>query len=228
LSRLRVLLCDRAFEAGLEVQDLVEIGRIVSPLGAALQTDDPNGLAQLRLLWSLRPTRPWDRFGRSTTVFELAADPDAGMTRLARYPDLLLTFEDRPLIHLCVRGIVFMDTIFNNPPQTIEVVSRHMFPDRGFELFLDRHSFRFPTEPDAVARRLERLFRYWEQEIRPQVQAVRRWRSPVVSKTLRAQNAVPCPECHKPVLAKIGEVGISMEVAPDIEPPRRPTKKNVG
>src|SRR5262249_18059299 len=93
LARLRALLCDRAFEAGLEVQDLIEIGRGVPSLGAALQTSEPDVLAHLRLLWSLRPTRPWDRFGKNASVYELAPEPASSRGLLAKYPDLLLTFE---------------------------------------------------------------------------------------------------------------------------------------
>src|SRR5262249_7989970 len=63
LARLRVLLCDRAFEAGLEVLDLLEAGHAAPALGDVLEISNTDALAQLRLLWSLRPRRPWDRCG---------------------------------------------------------------------------------------------------------------------------------------------------------------------
>jgi hypothetical protein len=220
-ARLRVLLCDRAFEAGLEVQDLEEIGRVVPALGAALQTEDPVGLAHLRLLWSLRPTRPWDRYGQAATAFEIAADHDLGRARLGKWPDLLLWVEGTPPMQLCVRGVAFMDKVFPQPVRTIEVVSRHLFQDKGYDLVLDREYFRFPADPEPAARRLEKFFRYFFHEFRPQVPGVARWRSPAVSKMLRTHNAVPCPECHRPVLARPGEVGLSMEVADDLAPPAR-------
>jgi hypothetical protein len=224
-ARLRVLLCDRAFEAGLEVQDLMEIGRVTSSLGAALKTDDTEGLAHLRLLWSLRPNRPWDRFGKTATVFEQAADAETSETRLAKYPDLLFTVEENPIMHVCVRGVVVQEEIFTAPPRTIEVVSRQLLLQAGHELILDERSFFLPDDPEPVARRLERLFRYFFHEFRGLVPAVSRWRSPAVSRTLRAQNAVPCPQCRQPVLVRRGEVGIGMEVAPDLEPPARSPAK---
>ncbi len=58
LARLRVLLCDRAFEAGFEVRNLLDAGQTAPALGAVLTTADVASLAALRLLWSLRPTRP--------------------------------------------------------------------------------------------------------------------------------------------------------------------------
>src|SRR5205085_7896074 len=75
LARLRVLLCDRAFEAGFEVRNLQDAGHNAPSLGAVLNTDEPTALAGLRLVWSLRPTRPWDRCGEASSAFELAADP---------------------------------------------------------------------------------------------------------------------------------------------------------
>src|SRR5262249_40405869 len=57
LARLRILLCDRAFEAGFEVQSLIDAGIHAPALGTVLGTLRPRALAALRLLWSLRPTR---------------------------------------------------------------------------------------------------------------------------------------------------------------------------
>jgi hypothetical protein len=221
LARLRVLLCDRAFEAGLEVQDLIEIGRVTPPLAAALKTDDVQGLGHLRLLWSLRPSRPWDRFGQTVSVFELAADPDTDRTRLDRYPDLLLTVEEKPVIHVCAGGIALLDEVFTQPPRSVEVVAQRPLGEAGFELVLDDRRLAFATDPEATARRLERLLRYFFHDFRSQVPAVLRWRSPAVSRTLRVQNAVPCPQCHQPVVVRLGDVGISMDVAGDLEPPAR-------
>ncbi len=219
LARLRVLLCARAFAAGLEVQDLVEVGRVCPALGAALKTDDPQGLAHLRLLWSLRAADPWGRFGKAVTVFDLAADPESGRLRLARYPDLLVAIEDAPGIEVCGRGLVFMDQVLGRLPRAVEVVARK--DGKGYELVVEQLRFPFADDPEETARRLERVARLFFLEFRPQVAAVHRWRAPLVSKTLRSQNAVPCPECHRPVLARVGDVGIPMEVAGDVEPPLR-------
>src|SRR5262249_23568981 len=90
LARLRVRLCERAFEAGLEVRDLLEFGQTAPALGDVLDIHQPQRLAQLRLLWSLRPSQPWHHWGEAITVFELAADPEAGARLLGKYPDLLL------------------------------------------------------------------------------------------------------------------------------------------
>ena len=72
LARLRILLCDQAFEAGYEVSTLVEAAQDLPALASVLGTDTPRSLAALRLLWSQRPTRPWDRLGDARTAFDLA------------------------------------------------------------------------------------------------------------------------------------------------------------
>ena len=90
LARLRILLCDRAFESGFEIRTLLDAGQTAPALGAVLKTDAPQVLAALRLLWSLRPTRPWDRLGVNVlTAFELAADPDHG-SELIDHADVIL------------------------------------------------------------------------------------------------------------------------------------------
>src|SRR5262249_33831586 len=88
-ARLRLLVGDHAFAGGLEMRHLAEAGAIAPALAELLRTDDPADLARLRLLWSLRAGRPWDRCGPAHTAFELAAEPDTGKL-LTDYPDLLL------------------------------------------------------------------------------------------------------------------------------------------
>ena len=53
-ARVRVLLCDRAFEAGFEVSDLLDSAKTAPSLAAVLEINKPQQLAGLRYLWSLR------------------------------------------------------------------------------------------------------------------------------------------------------------------------------
>jgi hypothetical protein len=50
LARLRILVCDHAFEAGFEVQNLLDAGQTAPALGAVLDTAHLENLAALRLL----------------------------------------------------------------------------------------------------------------------------------------------------------------------------------
>jgi hypothetical protein len=216
-ARLRVLLCDAAFEAGFELRDLLEAGETAPALGKALGTADPEGLARLRLLWSLRASRPWDRHGEADTVFDLAADPAEGGL-LRRYPDLLLRHElparfgaDKDggpaYVLLCGCGVVLRRTVLTRVPHDVAVWAR----DGRYELVVDEYRFWFDSDPDVVAARLERWCRYHFDEFLPAAAAVPGWHSPDATAVLRAWGTVRCPDCGRPLLPRAGEVGVPLE-----------------
>lgn len=208
LARLRVLLCDRAFEGGLEVGDLLEAGRAAPALGAVLGVQKPEGLAMLRLLWSLRPHRPWERWGEAVSVFELADDPQAGRDLLNQYPDLLLVQQDAPMIVLTGRGVFFEDTLFHDEPPGVSLQRRRDERMDEFIVNIGEHRFWYPHEPAGLVGRLERMFRYYFHQFLPQVPEVYSWRAPGPPRMLRLQETVVCPHCRLTVLPRLGEVGI--------------------
>jgi hypothetical protein len=220
-ARLRALLCDRAFEAGFEVRNLLDAGQKAPALGAVLATGDAPGLAALRLLWSLRPTRPWDRCGDPWTVYDLAADPRRAEL-LGRYPDLLLgqeepdwlvaapgvTDPEAAHIRFCVRGIYLQGILFTERPRVVEVNARWRYSD----LVLGEHRFRSPGQLDALALRMERWFRYAFSEFLPTLPNVEKWPAPDRLAVLRAWGMIHCPECQRPFLPRVGEVGVSLQL----------------
>jgi hypothetical protein len=222
LARLKVLLCDRAFEAGFEVSDLIEIGQSYPAIGAVLQVATPNGLAQLRLLWSMRETKPWDRATEAATVFERAPRRDA--TRLfTLFPDMLLIHEhdgykvvhavrkEEPAtlrIVTCGRGVALQEVLFERKPSVIEVSSRQAAGH--YEMRVGSETFRFSADASFVAERLERFFRFLFNEFLPKTGEVMSWRSPDFGAKLRARGAKPCPECKRPVLPRRGGVAYSI------------------
>jgi hypothetical protein len=220
LVRLRILLCDRAFEAGFEVRNLLDAGQHAPALGRILGTDKVTNLAALRLLWSLRPTRPWDRCGDPLTVFDLAADPQ-GADLLGRFPDLLLwqrepewlvaapgDTEPKPTqILFCVRGVFLQGVLFSTPPHVVEVNARWRYND----LILGEQRFRSSAPLDMLALRMERWFRYAFSDFLPALPRVEKWQAPDRLAILRAWGAVSCPECHRQLLPRVGQVGIPLE-----------------
>jgi len=221
--RLRVLLCDRAFEAGFEATNLLDIGRTRPVLGEILGTDDLNGLAALRLLWSQRPARPWDHCGEARTVFDLAADA-VHADLLGRRPDLLL-WQREPLwivaaeggeepmqpaeILLCAGGVWLQDVRFTEAPTVVEETHTPF----GGQLTLGKHRFRGAGEIDALARRMERWFRFAFNDFLPRITSVATWRSPERAAILRAWGAAPCPECGRYLLARLGAIGVALDEA---------------
>jgi hypothetical protein len=211
LLRLHILLCDRAFEAGFEVRNLVEAGQVAPTLGAVLQTENADGLARLRLLWSLRASRPWDRCGEDARLgFEFAEDPDSADV-LQRWPDLLLyqpTTNPRAEFVVCGRGVVFEGNLFREKPKSIQAIARRLHGGTGHELVIDGEVFRFRTDAEWLGWRLEEWFAVWQKQFaHEKVEGVHDWRSPAVTANLLARETVPCPECRRPVLTRAGQVG---------------------
>ncbi len=219
LVRLRTLLLNRAFETGFEVRNLLDAGQTAPTLGVVLGTGDPGGLARLRLLWSLRPRRPWESCGEATTAFALATDPEGGEI-LGKYPDLLLYQPASGLagveqtrgaeIVVCGRGIFFEDTLFTEPLRSIEVITKRSAAGESYVLVLGEHRFVFRSSPDPIAAHVEKWFRYYFGEFVPQIAEVYRWKSPHVGAILRAWGTVPCPDCKRTLLPRAGEVAITL------------------
>jgi hypothetical protein len=221
-ARIRVLVCERAFEAGFEVADLLEAGETSPSLGR-LVGRDAVALAQLRLLWSLRPRRPWDRFGSALTVFEVADQIDS-LETFSVYPDLLLLAEVPALpsllangersaragVALCAEGVHFQETLFTEFPRTIEVLARPS-PKGRYELVVGETRFRFSADPEPVASQLERWLRYYFGEFRSQVKDVGKWPSPDLAAVLRARGSVTCSECGCVILPRTGELALSLD-----------------
>jgi len=225
LARLRILLCERAFEAGFEVRDLLAAGISAPALGEVMRTGRAEELCRLRLLWSLRPQRPWDSLGPTVTAFDLARGAKDRRNRsprasevletwevLVEHPDLLLATNGGELLLLRGRGIFFEETLFTELPRSIEVkAKRYGKSVRFYELILGDRRFEFRDDPVDLGLKLERWFRYWFGEFLPQATHVLGWRSPGLPATFRLHKTVACPECRRELMPRIGDLGVLVE-----------------
>jgi hypothetical protein len=206
-DRLRVLVCDAAFEAGLEVRGLIDAGRVAPALGEILRVDEPRGLAELRLLWSWRAQAPWERWSKAITVFELANEGEYGRALLAKYPDLLLLDPDIPPVFLRGRGLVFQERLFTEQGR-VEKKVRRDFNKTDYELVVNGTRLPFTADPTAIFSRLDRWFRYHFNEFSPQVEPVYSWPPPPGSKPLHFEEPAACPECGRLLVTRAGDVGV--------------------
>jgi hypothetical protein len=209
MARLRILVCARAMNSGYEVIDLIRVGRAFPPLGGLLRLE-PSGLAKLHLLWSLQRRRPWERIARAPTVFELARDPEA-LASLEESPDLLLADAQYP-ISLTARGVSLQGTLFAQMPESIAVRENREFQDGGFELVIADRRFHYRTDPEDVAARVEQWLRFYFGDFLPQAYAHQYRSSPDVLARVQVVNSVLCPECKRPFLPQVGEVGVRQEL----------------
>lgn len=179
-ARLRVLLCAAAFEAGLEVHDLIEVCLTAPALGQILDVKHAGSLAKLRLLWNLRSGRPWDRCGEAFTVFELAGHAKLIGRQLEQVPDLLLwqagpevDLDEPPAsVGICDRGVVYAGTILTQLTGPVQVSAKKRSGRAGFEMTAGSATFWFRQDPQEAARRLEAWCQFCFREFQPQALAL--------------------------------------------------------
>ena len=110
-------------------------------------------------------------------------------------------------ILVCVGGVWLQEVRFTETPGVVEE-ARKLF---GGELALGKHRFRGPGEIDALARRMERWFRFTFNDFLPRTAGVRTWQSPERAAILRAWGAAPCLECGRFLLPRVGAVGVALD-----------------
>lgn len=219
-ARLRILVCDRAFEAGFEVRTLLDAGQTAPALGELLRLNNPRELAALRLLWSLRPSRPWERCGPVQTVFELAGDP-GNEARLVAMPDMLFFQMDRhwpaernedraelPFrVVVRVSGLQVQDELFAEAPAAIRLKGRL----DGSELIVGSKHFHSSGDLEDLAKRVEAWSWFFFTTFSPKLAEVLNWQPPQTEAQWRAWGAVACPECGRPALPRVGEMAVLLE-----------------
>jgi hypothetical protein len=209
--RLRVLLCQRAFDAGLEVRELLDLGRLQGTLSRTLDLKQTEYIAHLRLLRTLQATRPWERVGRATAIFEIVKHHREAAALLERLSDVVLRVDNVPGLYLCGRGVNFEGAWILEPPQQIDIIDRSLFAEGGFHLVIGSNRFWYAEDPTPVVSRLEKWLRYFFRDFRPQLAGVYRGRSPAAARRLLARNGVRCPDCRRRVLPVLGELGITAD-----------------
>lgn len=215
-ARLRALLCEQAFECGLGVWDIVEIGRALPQLGVALGTDDVDGLARLCYLWEQRQVRPWQSCGQAATVFELARNAELSAQILATASDLLLYYRlpaqagyaSEPLV-LSGRGMVYRDAVVREPADEVRVRPCEEWRGGGYEVRLGQHRLRFTEPPGPIVERLKAWANFWLGEFLPRADGVLKYRASERLRTLLGPAVVKCPACAKPVIPLAGQVGVT-------------------
>jgi hypothetical protein len=206
-ARLRILLCDHAFEAGLENSDLIATGETAPVLGACLQINDSDGLARLRLLWSMRARCPWLSWSNPVSAFEMAARPEREASLLGIYPDLLLLDGRDPQLILAGRGVVLGGTVFTSAPPVSEVRPLRDVPGPVDEILVGNMRLGVQGEPREAIRRLQSCFRFAFEEFEPNVAPTYRWQAPNGPKDLHYEQAVRCQSCRCLLLPRPGDVG---------------------
>ncbi len=205
LIRLQALVIERAAAIGVDAADLAEVGRLQPALGQLLGSGDHDHLSQWQCLCYLR-SRPTAWLAQADHIFDLARDPTAEKL-LADRPDLLLLPRSAPM-YVGTRGVWLKDVCITQMPERVDVVTTRSQEGEGFEVVVGVQRVWFTANPNKIADELERWLRFYFGEFLPQVpqQALRR--NAEASRRLWRANALPCPECRRPAVPIVGEVGV--------------------
>src|SRR5581483_788548 len=174
---------------------------------------DTDGLARLRLLWDLRPTRPWLQCGPAATVFELANYPTIGNQYLEAAPDLLL-FQPMPgggVSHpllACGRGLIFRNALVHDWPVAIATKPLPLSKGGGDEIRFGPHAVQVPGGGAELVRKLEGWAGYFFSDFLPRTgDVLARPAGPALDRLLD-RLTVRCPECATAFLGRRGDVGV--------------------
>jgi len=215
-ARLRVLLCEKAFDLGMQPADLLQLGRVSPAFGRVIRLSSERELHSLKYIHDHRDDRPWQKQGSASAVFELARYPSLGRQYLSDHPDLLLfqpmSVGDRgrdvsaPIL-ICASGVYYRELAITNLRVQIAVKQTA----GRFRITVGNNSIALDDEPLVLIRRLQGWVRFLFQELLPQA-----GRDPAMpeSDRLRAlltQKALTCPECGNSFLPMRGEVGMTTE-----------------
>jgi hypothetical protein len=170
---------------------------------------DLDRLAQLRQIWNLKATRPWERCGQAVHVFDLA-NADLGEKYLARSPDLLLQVRGYDIV-LGSRGVWYQDVCWTRMPERVETVDRRIYNDDGFDLVAGTQRLYFAHDPQDLAAEVEVWLRYYFDEFLAGLPAWRDRPPSESGKKLRKGNSLICPECRQACLGSVGQAGIKIE-----------------
>ncbi len=215
-ARLRVLLVESAWAAGLGVWDLHELGVALPPLDTILGSDDTDGLARLHRLWTLRPSRPWSRCGPAATAFEVALYPDLAREHFAEALDLLLYLPVRSdgeaeSIILSGRGVLFRQILMADRSVPISYRPRTNGEGGGYAMTFGTSQLAFAESPVRIAARLECWADFWFREFLPGVDESLAVPAGRAVKSLLAAVASKCPECGKASVTAVGRAGVKLK-----------------
>jgi hypothetical protein len=141
LGRLRILLLQAAFDAGLAPRDLAHLWAGAPYLRRAMLVEPTHRVGLLFGLWRSRATTPWRSIGDAVTVYDLARSaPPTAARLLAQFPDFLLLHRPKgnlegllgPIL-VCARGVSIGGVITADPDAEVRLANE------GRRLIFGRH-----------------------------------------------------------------------------------------
>jgi hypothetical protein len=209
-ARLRVLVLDAAFAAGLTPRGLTDLWAGCPRLRELCAVTPLSRLGLQYVVWTLGPERPWETSTAAGSVFELArVAPRLGGRLLAAHPDLLLYHRPPPAVDealgwvlVCARGLVIGGKVVADADAEVKIEGGRLIG--AATLVVGPHRFSLPRRPPAeFAGTLQRLLRLRSELFLPRLDAAL---APGPTPPALIPLARGC-RCGANVLVAAGEVG---------------------
>jgi hypothetical protein len=208
VRRLQVLLAARAFEHGLTVEDLVELGRVVPIARTVLGLEDRARWDQLELLWWVRRSRAWEKAGTAINVFELADTGRQAEGTLEEQPQLLLAVRPQEL-HVTSRGIWALGQHLTRRPVESEIMWEWSAAEKTYAIEVGEFKLRIARKPRDFIIELKAWLRFYFDDFLPRLPAARKAAKDGAAKPWQALRT-NCPACGKALVPCQGDVGMAV------------------
>jgi hypothetical protein len=205
LYRLTTLIAQAAFQAGVDIDDWLNLGRPFPVLAAVLNLEHRWHWLQVHALWLFRDKKPWQKIGPALDPFDLA-DSHGHEEILAYYPDVLL-YSPRDNLVIGSKGVWIEGVCVTSAPQSdaillslhgvqeIQVGNLRIPCGRAFRTHLNdiqnwlNWYFRdfLPTVPNTPQLMVESRHRLWQQ------------------------GRIVCPECNRWLFPCAGDLGVLLK-----------------
>ncbi len=214
-ARLRVLVLDAAFAAGLTPRGLADLWVACPRLRELLAVAPLSRLGLQYVVWTLGEERPWEASCAAGSVFELArVAPRLGGRFLAAHPDLLLYHRTPPDLDealgwalVCARGVVIGGKVVADPDAEVRVEGGRLVG--AATLVFGPHRISLSRRPPAeLVTTIRRLLRLRSELFVPKLDAaLAKGPTPPILAPLARR----C-RCGADILVAAGEVGRMLRV----------------
>ncbi len=207
MARLRILLLDQAFGEGWEIGNLRALRDQAPALASVLELGRVNELMELRWLWSLRATAPWQNIAPSRTCFELAQEQANELPVFERHPDLLFLETQADGLAICSSGVYWRHLHFASVPRQFRITERVANHRRSYTLHVGGETVPVHYDPADLVERLDRWLGFLQDDFKKKARKSRRWTSPESLQFLPPGEFTTCPECQERFVGTPGQVG---------------------
>jgi hypothetical protein len=208
VQRLRVLLAARAYESGLGIDDVLDLGRLDPAAKSLLGLEDRWRWGQLELLWSMGPRRAWQGVGPALSVFDLAERAHEAEALLEQYPDLLLSVRKQQL-HVTARGVWVLGQMIHAYIPDDRISWEWSEAQRIFLIDVGPHRLRIARGARELVVELKAWLKFYFRDFLPRFPTARRPTTEAGQKMWQTLRAA-CPECGRAMVPCVGEVGIPL------------------